>query len=285
MRTHTTLGLLATSILGASAACSSAPSPGEPASEVTAQTASAVTAPATSGPDKNDDKTKSPIKHVLVIIGENRSFDHVFGTYKPTKHGERVDNILSKGIVKEDGSPGPNFSLAIQKSAVDSPPNTFQLSPPEQTPYAVLPPVTAGGPKTPYVTSLTEAMADESLALPADYLAKLTTGINLRDQHMREKYLEVPKFPVTTLTVARGSLSLPTDGHKTEGDVQGTLSLHGQTRPITVHYDITSQGGALVSHGKFRIDMNAFGITVPTYLGVTVKPNVDVTASFRLSGS
>jgi polyisoprenoid-binding protein YceI len=116
-------------------------------------------------------------------------------------------------------------------------------------------------------------------------LAKLTTGINLRDQHMREKYLEVPKFPVTTLTIARGSLTLPTDGHKTEGDVQGTLSLHGQTRPISVHYDITSQGGALVSHGKFRIDMNAFGITVPTYLGVTVKPSVDVSASFRLSGS
>jgi polyisoprenoid-binding protein YceI len=115
--------------------------------------------------------------------------------------------------------------------------------------------------------------------------AKLTTGINLRDQHMREKYLEVPKFPVTTLTIARGSLTLPTDGHKTEGDVQGTLSLHGQTRPISVHYDITSQGGALVSHGKFRIDMNAFGITVPTYLGVTVKPSVDVSASFRLSGS
>jgi polyisoprenoid-binding protein YceI len=116
-------------------------------------------------------------------------------------------------------------------------------------------------------------------------LAKLTTGINLRDQHMREKYLEVPTFPVTTLTVARGSLILPTDGHKTEGDVQGTLVLHGQTRPITVHYDITSQGGALLSHGRFRIDMNAFGITVPTYLGVTVKPNVDVSASFRLSRS
>jgi phospholipase C len=123
----------------------------------------------------NDEATKTPIKHVLVIIGENRSFDHVFATYKP-KGGQRIDNILSKGIIKEDGTPGPNFSLAIQKTAVDSPPSTYLLSPPEQTPYTYLPPVLAGGPKTPYVTSLTEATTDESLALPADYLPKLLTG-------------------------------------------------------------------------------------------------------------
>jgi phospholipase C len=27
-----------------------------------------------------DDNTTTPIKHVIVIIGENRSFDHVFAT-------------------------------------------------------------------------------------------------------------------------------------------------------------------------------------------------------------
>ncbi len=30
-----------------------------------------------------DTQTRTPIKHVIVIIGENRSFDHVFATYKP----------------------------------------------------------------------------------------------------------------------------------------------------------------------------------------------------------
>ena len=29
----------------------------------------------------NDDKTTSPIKHVIVIVGENRSFDHEYATY------------------------------------------------------------------------------------------------------------------------------------------------------------------------------------------------------------
>jgi phospholipase C len=30
-----------------------------------------------------DNRTVTPIKHLIVIIGENRSFDHVFATYVP----------------------------------------------------------------------------------------------------------------------------------------------------------------------------------------------------------
>ena len=44
-------------------------------------------------------ETLTPIKHVIVIIGENRSFDHVFATYVPERSGESVMNLLSQGIV------------------------------------------------------------------------------------------------------------------------------------------------------------------------------------------
>src|SRR5580692_4208640 len=65
---------------------------------------------------QNDGKTTTPIKHVIVIIGENRSFDHVYATYKP-KAGQTVSNLLSKGIVTAEGKPGPNAKLAAQYSA------------------------------------------------------------------------------------------------------------------------------------------------------------------------
>jgi acid phosphatase len=55
----------------------------------------------------------TPIQHVIIIIGENRTFDNLFGTYKP-KAGQTVDNLLSKGIVNADGSPGPYFDKAKQ---------------------------------------------------------------------------------------------------------------------------------------------------------------------------
>src|SRR5262247_4612919 len=57
--------------------------------------------------------TATPIKHVIVLIGENRTFDNVYGTYVP-KHGQTVWNLLSRGIVNADGSPGPNKDAAEQ---------------------------------------------------------------------------------------------------------------------------------------------------------------------------
>jgi polyisoprenoid-binding protein YceI len=116
-------------------------------------------------------------------------------------------------------------------------------------------------------------------------LANLTTGIGLRDKHMKEKYLEVPKFPAAVLTIARGALKVPAGGESVESDVPGTLQLHGQSKAVTVHYDAKPEGPGVTARGKFHINMNDFGIQVPTYLGVTVKPDVDVTASFRVAGS
>src|SRR5215472_9221967 len=75
-----------------------------------------------------DDDTSTPIKHVIVIIGENRSFDHVFATYVPKK-GETVWNLLSEGIVKKDGTPGPNFSKFEQAAASDTASDGFLMSP------------------------------------------------------------------------------------------------------------------------------------------------------------
>jgi phospholipase C len=122
--------------------------------------------------------TFSPIKHVIVIIGENRSFDHVFATYKP-KAGETVSNLLSKGIVKADGTPGPNYSLSAQYSAVDSTTvgtGKFSISPPEKTLYTSVPPVVAGGPTTPYIPSLAIAREIEPGQLAPGYYLDLTTG-------------------------------------------------------------------------------------------------------------
>ncbi|PYX85136.1 MAG: phosphoesterase, partial [Acidobacteria bacterium] len=118
--------------------------------------------------------TKTPIKHVIVIIGENRTFDHVFATYKP-KAGETVDNLLTKGIVNEDGTPGPNFSLGSQSSAIDTSADGFQMSPSGNVPYSVLPPALAGGYTTAPFPSVAAAQAVEN-GLPNDYYQYLTTG-------------------------------------------------------------------------------------------------------------
>ncbi len=72
--------------------------------------------------------TRSPIKHLIIIVGENRGFDHVFATYKPSDK-QSVWNLLSKGIVNEDGAPGRNFDISKQLIATSSTINGFELSP------------------------------------------------------------------------------------------------------------------------------------------------------------
>src|SRR5580698_4269745 len=69
--------------------------------------------------DANDDNTASPIKHVIVIVGENRSFDHVFATFTPAHKTDTVLNALSQGIVTATGAPGPSYKKALQYNGSD----------------------------------------------------------------------------------------------------------------------------------------------------------------------
>ncbi len=106
--------------------------------------ASAAPPPGPPGGASPDAATTSPIKHLVVIIGENRSFDHVFATYVPAK-GQTVNNLLSEGIINANGTPGPNFDKAHQLFASDT--DSFLLSPPKQEfPGDLLPAPLAGGP-------------------------------------------------------------------------------------------------------------------------------------------
>jgi phospholipase C len=129
----------------------------------------------------NDGNTTSPIKHVIVIIGENRSFDHVFATYVP-KGNQQVWNLLSEGIVKADGTPGPNFAKAHQLAAVDlgekNGGDPFLLTPPKVNFGGdVLPAPLVGGAKDSYIPndSITLAEASET-GLPANYYPFLVSG-------------------------------------------------------------------------------------------------------------
>ena len=125
------------------------------------------------GYDRNDNATTTPIRHVILIIGENRSFDHIFGTFKPNP-GQTVWNLRSEGIVKADGTPGPNFARAAQWQASDT--GGYSIHPSKTAPYSVLPRINVDG--TPAQAPFASAGAAEAVepALPSDAYGLLTTG-------------------------------------------------------------------------------------------------------------
>jgi phospholipase C len=122
-------------------------------------------------------QTRTPIKHLIVIIGENRSFDHVFATYQPPS-GQKVWNLLSEGIVNADGSPGPQFSKAEQHAASDPASDAFLLNPTKVAfTNGVLPAPLVGGPEDSYVAGDSLTLAEQSEnGLPPDYYKFLISG-------------------------------------------------------------------------------------------------------------
>jgi phospholipase C len=88
-------------------------------------------------------KTATPIKHVIVVIGENRTFDHVYGTYVP-KSGDSILNLLSERIVRRSGSPGPNFAAGKQFTTSGQTSYFIGVSKKNKTPYTILPDPTPG---------------------------------------------------------------------------------------------------------------------------------------------
>jgi phospholipase C len=106
-----------------------------------------IVAPAMAAtPGPRDLDTTTPIKHVIIIVGENRTFDHLFATYVPPKGS--VLNLLSQHIIKPDGSPGKNAALAKQRSAIDT--DVYSIAPGNKKLYDKgginpFPPVMTGG--------------------------------------------------------------------------------------------------------------------------------------------
>ncbi|WP_423968095.1 phospholipase C [Bradyrhizobium sp.] len=135
------------------------------------------------GSPANQVKTASPIKHVIILIGENRGLDHTFGVYKPKGAGQTISNLLSKGIVNEDGTPGPNFAKAQQFSVAGQ--SSYYIGAPAMgkspyTPTNVMPqPNTNGAPSAQSATGApfqTIAQASVEKDIDPGDLDILTTG-------------------------------------------------------------------------------------------------------------
>jgi polyisoprenoid-binding protein YceI len=111
-------------------------------------------------------------------------------------------------------------------------------------------------------------------------LGALDTGMGLRNDHTK-KALEVDQFPTAELTVARSELKFPAAGAESSGDAKGKLKIHGQTKDVSFHYSAKLDGDTLTVKGSSKVDMTDFGIKTPSYLGVGIKPGIELTVAFQ----
>jgi len=175
--------------------------------------------------------TRTPIKHLIVIVGENRSFDHLFATYQPPARGQSVFYLLSAGIIKSDGSPGPNFSKAQQWQADDT--EVYSIAPKRTRSFATLPqPNSAGarglppGPDARFPADLADGPFQLSRYTP--YQLSFTGDPVHRFFQMWQQYDQGrgDLFPWVGVTIGTGSNGQPPPSHfDHEGTHQGGVAM------------------------------------------------------------
>jgi polyisoprenoid-binding protein YceI len=114
-------------------------------------------------------------------------------------------------------------------------------------------------------------------------LDNFDTGIEMRNRHMKEKYLETAKYPDAKLTLK----SVPLTGdstqpdYKYQGPFEGVLTLHGVEKPVTGTIVLASSDKKWNGSFNFDFILEDFGIEIPKYLGITVSKKVQVEANFQ----
>ena len=102
----------------------------------------------------------------------------------------------------------------------------------------------------------------------------ISTGIELRDEHLKDKYLEVASFPEATLTLVNVSLN--------EKNFQGKLLLHGIEQDITGTAQISNQDNVIKVQASFMLKLSDYKIAIPSFQGITVAENVTVNTELTL---
>jgi polyisoprenoid-binding protein YceI len=114
-------------------------------------------------------------------------------------------------------------------------------------------------------------------------LNTLDTGIALRDEHMKTKYLEVGQYPQAELKISELKLSQPLSPQSTSLSAvpfQGTLKLHGVEKPVIGTVDLkTTAPGILQTGASFALKLSDYGINIPKYAGITIADDVQITVN------
>ena len=178
------------------------------------------------------------------------------------------------------------LGLALAGATVVTP-STWRV---EQGAVRVICPITIGGSFEAKTTALSGSVTAGGSASPAFEgsltvnLRTLDTGIGLRNEHLRENYLEVGKgagFDTATLSeIDLNGFNPHTEG---KGSFNGVLSLHGVSKPVTGAVDIRQSGAGLRVKASFPVQLSDYSIRPPRYLGVGVKDIVQVEVAFAVS--
>ena len=114
-------------------------------------------------------------------------------------------------------------------------------------------------------------------------LTTLDTGIDLRNDHLRTRYLDTergPDFRHAVLSAIVLAEPPPARDGRHETRFSGALSLRGVQRSIEGEAALRLRNGRMQVEARFSLSLDAFDIPPPRYLGIGVRDAIEVTVRF-----
>jgi polyisoprenoid-binding protein YceI len=114
-------------------------------------------------------------------------------------------------------------------------------------------------------------------------LNSLDTGIDMRNSHMKEKYLETNKHPNATFEITEIKLPNPMPAGDFEKDVpfKGKLTVKGVPQVISGTAKLSKAGGTMKGQVEFSTTVKGFQIDIPSFAGITMADEVQVQVEFE----
>ena len=180
------------------------------------------------------------------------------------------------------------ISLFFAGAAVLGTPDAWRA---DQADVRVICSMTTGGSFDVKTAALSGALTPSAKGSPAFDgslvvdLRTLDSGISLRNEHLRETYLEVDRgagFDQAIVT-AIDLKGLNPDTPQGKGSFTGSLRLHGVTRTVAGAVDVRPAGGGLRVKASFPLNLSDYSIAPPRYLGIGVKETLQIQVAFAVT--
>jgi polyisoprenoid-binding protein YceI len=109
-------------------------------------------------------------------------------------------------------------------------------------------------------------------------LETLETGIKLRDDHMKNKYLQIAQYPFAKLKLKQLAIKqgIITEISLKEIPFEGELELHGVTKPIQGVLSLQGDKSKFSVVSVFKIKSGDFQIDTPKFAGITLASDIDL---------
>jgi len=111
-----------------------------------------------------------------------------------------------------------------------------------------------------------------------------------RDERMKKKFMDISIYPEVTYRSTSAGAGLENAGpvakatkeHPLAFDLEGTLTIHGTTRAITIPITVYPENNLLITEGKTILQLKDYNIKNPSFLIFRTEDSVKIDFHFEL---